>query len=1013
KNHVLGRVSIVGTNFGTNAADIVVSFGGTQSPTINSINDNEIVCEVPAGATYDKVSVTRLSSQKTAYSPHDFTLSFGAENFSISNFGAQQKFTSGDGLIDLCACDFDGDGLADVIGANNNTNLFGILRNISTPTLIDFDESNFNLNSPVTSASCGDLDGDGKPDLVFSKSGTNTNRVLVLRNNSTLGNISFEAAKFFNTSGSNTRKIAINDLDKDGKPDLIVTNESNNQLSILKNTTVGSNISFASSLALSANGASNTGAIALVDLNNDSFTDIIASTVIGSDLYVFINNSAGGTLNFSESNLVDLPGNLVNIKVGDLNNDMLPEIIATQFLNDQISIVPNTSSGDNISFGTPININVIDRPWGVDLGDINGDRKLDILVGSTSNDNQIGLLINTSTTGSPTFALNTLNTSEPNRNVKFVDVSGEGKPDIVFTSSDGNISVFRNTNCLEAIITPGNDIVACVGQNIRLSTPAGTDATYQWTKDGANFATTPSINVTVSGAYEVTTTSSAGTCISTSNTINVTINPGTIPAKPSGSSNSPVCGGETLNLSANATNATSYFWSGPNGFTSTLQNPDITNVSSAAAGKYTVFGINGDCTGEPEFIFVDIQNTPSVEITSDEPLEFCAGDDATLIIEQLNAGTGATYQWLENGSPIAGANSNEYDATSAGNYSLRVTNTNGCSTVSNVLTTLSLTPPIAEFSVANTACVGTDISFTNTSQVDPSATATYSWDFNDGNTSSEISPVHVYNTASTFNVGLTVSYGSCSDVFNQTVEVNPAITVEIERDETSVCEGDSIRLSATSGYESYSWSSGQTDSVIFVTTSGTYTVDVSNSSGCTASASMDATINPLPSLTIVASDTLLTLGDSTILTASGAETYLWSPSLSLSDSAGNIVIAKPDSPTTYNVIGTDSNGCQARSAIRILVTRDEPDGIDISAPKLFSPNNDGIDDFWIIDGIENYPDCEVIIFNKTGRIVYQSQPYINDWNGLSEGQPLDQDVYYYVIRCSGDNAATGTVMIVR
>ena len=67
-----------------------------------------------------------------------------------------------------------------------------------------------------------------------------------------------------------------------------------------------------------------------------------------------------------------------------------------------------------------------------------------------------------------------------------------------------------------------------------------------------------------------------------------------------------------------------------------------------------------------------------------------------------------------------------------------------------------------------------------------------------------------------------------------------------------------------------------------------------------------------------------------------------------------------------------------------------------------TPNGDGFNDFWYIDNIEFYPDCEVAIYNRYGNLLYSKKGYQNDWDGQYNGQNLPDGTYYYIISCSGD-----------
>ena len=91
-----------------------------------------------------------------------------------------------------------------------------------------------------------------------------------------------------------------------------------------------------------------------------------------------------------------------------------------------------------------------------------------------------------------------------------------------------------------------------------------------------------------------------------------------------------------------------------------------------------------------------------------------------------------------------------------------------------------------------------------------------------------------------------------------------------------------------------------------------------------------------------------------------------------------------------------------------------PNQHEVQFPQLFSPNDDGINDFWLWKNTLDYEGCKLIIYNRFGKVVYEVTSYNNSWNGRSDtGQPLEEEAYYYIARCGGQNDITGAVRIVR
>ncbi|WP_289665489.1 HYR domain-containing protein [Flavobacterium panacagri] len=132
-------------------------------------------------------------------------------------------------------------------------------------------------------------------------------------------------------------------------------------------------------------------------------------------------------------------------------------------------------------------------------------------------------------------------------------------------------------------------------------------------------------------------------------------------------------------------------------------------------------------------------------------------------------------------------------------------------------------------------------------------------------------------------------------------------------------------------------------------------------------------------------------------------TFSWSPATGLNNSKIGNPIAKPAETTTYTVVFTNQDGCETEDSITITVIPAQKDETKYG----FSPNGDGINDFWEIDGITDYPNNEVLIYNRWGDLVYQTKGYNNSSNVFSGianksrslgANQLPEGTYFFEIR---------------
>ncbi|WPV66730.1 Ig-like domain-containing protein [Chitinophaga sp. LS1] len=171
-------------------------------------------------------------------------------------------------------------------------------------------------------------------------------------------------------------------------------------------------------------------------------------------------------------------------------------------------------------------------------------------------------------------------------------------------------------------------------------------------------------------------------------------------------------------------------------------------------------------------------------------------------------------------------------------------------------------------------------------------------------------------------------------------------------------------------------------------------------------------VNALPTVIITADqDTVISRGTAMNLTATGGVSYEWSNAGGVVDGQQTATLQiKPVENTVYTVTVTDNNGCINEGAVTITVVNE----FKIDAINLLTPNGDGKNDKWIINDLSRYPNNDLTIYDRTGRVVYHQKNYSNEWNGTYNGSPLAEGTYYYILKADGYNTpAKGFITIIR
>jgi len=436
---------------------------------------------------------------------------------------------------------------------------------------------------------------------------------------------------------------------------------------------------------------------------------------------------------------------------------------------------------------------------------------------------------------------------------------------------------------------------------------------YLWSNGDTN-DNTPGLT---SGTYTVTVTDASGCTITATTVVNepavLVVNSNTTPAT-CGSAN----GSATVNVNGGSPGY-SYLWS--DGTTSST-------VSSVAAGPYdvTVTDANG-CT---QFTTVNVSNTagPVAAISASADVLCNGGNDGSAAVS-VNGGT-APYAYLwSDGTTTATVNN-----IPAGNYAVTVTDNSGCvSSVAVVINEPTLL--VVNGVVSDVLCSGQSTG--NIAAVAGGATPGYSYLWSNGDTNSATANL----TAGNYTLTVTDNNG-CTDV--QTWNVNaPALLTAVMGSADATCNGsgDGTANSAANGGTGpygYLWSNGDTNDNLNNLTSGTYTVTVTDASGCTATgivviaepAAMVINSSSSPAACGTAN------GSASVIISGGISPYAYNWSNGVTSASNNAVAAGP-----YDITVTDANGCSQMTTVNVSNTAGPVAAISASGDVTCNGGSDG------------------------------------------------------------------------
>ena len=424
---------------------------------------------------------------------------------------------------------------------------------------------------------------------------------------------------------------------------------------------------------------------------------------------------------------------------------------------------------------------------------------------------------------------------------------------------------------LPIVVANADNNTICLGESVNLTGSGAVN--YSWDHgvvDGTSFIPAETNTYTVIGT-------DVNGC---ENTATVTVTVKTMPVIFANATNTTICSGESVILTGSG--AVTYVWD--NGVV------DGTSFIPTATNTYTVIGTGVNGCENQSAITITVNPSPTILANADTT-SICIGESVTL------TGTGGiSYIWDK--GVVDGTS---FIPTETKIYTVIGTDINGCENIATVTVTVHPLPIVVANADNNTICLGESVTLTGSGAV------SYVWD------NGVVDGTSFIPTKSKMYTMVGIDSNGCKNTASIFIAVKPLPIVLASTSNTSICLGESVRVTGK-GAVSYVWDHGVIDGELFTPTkTNTYTVEGTGVNGCINIATVTIMVNPLPTVIANTDNTSVCLGESVLLTGSGAVSYIWDNGIV--DGATFI----PTETKTYRVVGKNAKGCENSSEITITV----------------------------------------------------------------------------------------------
>lgn len=544
-------------------------------------------------------------------------------------------------------------------------------------------------------------------------------------------------------------------------------------------------------------------------------------------------------------------------------------------------------------------------------------------------------------------------------------------------SCTGTTTVTINSSGAVSLAISNQTNVACNGQSTGSATVSASGGTapytYTWSPGNLNGATQSNL---AAGSYTVTASDAANCSSNVTVTITapsaLTTNTSTTPA------NCGIANGSATVQAQGGTSPYTYAWSPSGGNAATANNLN--------SGAYTVLVTDASGCTKTNNVNVPANGGPTLTIANQTNVG-CSGAPTGSATITVQGGTAPyTYAWSPTGGNTASASN-----LSAGTYTLSVTDASNCVVSISVTITAANGPSVTIGNVTNVSCQGANNGSATANASGGTAPYSYAWSPSGGNaaTASNLS-------AGTYTVTVTDA-SACTSTATTTISAGNSINlVETITPENCGADDGQINVVATGGNGNltYTWTPNvSTTATATNLSSGSYSLTVSDGNGC--STTEQYTVGQVGGINVdvIPSVTTIFEGESVSILASGAVTYVWTPTNGLSCTTCPDPVASPSTTTTYVVTGTDANGCSGTDSVKIIV---KPICGEVMVPTIFSPNGDNHNDFECVIG-NCIVELEFSIYNRWGERVFFTDDQTICWDGTFKGKKVNSGTFVYKI----------------